>query len=102
MQQGHGGGGITDMPTLPSMIQSLSQQVTSTLDSLKSKIRAHLEHYFSKASTTALGDGVPTTSEVMELRCFAHCLRALIFVDHANIAEQCLASSIIEPYLRLV
>lgn len=99
MQQS-GAGGITDMPTLPGMIQSLAQQVMTTLESLKSKIRSHLEHYFSKASTSAIGDGALSPSDVIELRCFAHCLRALIFVDHTNIAEQCLASSIVDPYLK--
>ena len=85
---------------LPATVQSLSVQVSASPERLKSKIRAHLDNYFAKASTTAADTLAPSESLTVELRCFAHCLRALILVDHAHVAEQCLATAVIEPYLK--
>lgn len=96
---------VNHLTSFAPMIKSLSDSVHKTFDNLMHKIQSHLEHYFSKASTTTTNTSSGSTDQTsveteIELRCFAHCLRALIYINQGHIAEECLARTVLEPYLK--
>ena len=81
-----------------AVINKLSNSVEESLNNLMHKIQSHLDHYFSKAaSTSSTSTGV---EQHLEIRGFAHCLRALTFIEEGKVAEKCFASTVMEPLIK--
>lgn len=89
----------------PAMLQDLQRNFSTIRDSLISSLKTHLEHYFSAAATSTGSsssekDKTSAKSGALPLRCYAHCLRALLYLHQGEVAEAALRAAVIEPYLR--
>jgi hypothetical protein len=107
-----------------AMVQELQRNFEITKDNLVTNVRTHLEHYFSstatekKSSKDNYGSSAfpatasssvehgrhrsHTASEVshMQLRCFGHCLRAVLSLGRGDIAEAALRTAVMEPFVK--
>lgn len=86
----------------PPLLQDLTKRYSETRENLLHQLKTHLEHYFSSAATTPNQEkSVPSSAaDRAQLRCFLHCIRALIVLQQITVAEGALRSVVIDPYLK--